>query len=46
LPQHLNRCIPVNQFAAIGLSEASLDMGRQCFAVYKHPVVEIELFAG
>jgi hypothetical protein len=33
LPQHLNRRIPIGQFAALGLSEACLDMGGDSFTL-------------
>jgi hypothetical protein len=45
LPQGLNRRVPVNQFAALGLSKACLDMGRDGLALVKQPVFKIELFA-
>ena len=44
-PQHLNRRIPVDQFAAFGLTKAFLDMGGDGFALSKHPVFKIELLA-
>jgi hypothetical protein len=44
-PQHLNRRIPVDQFSALGLSKACLDMGGDGFALLKHPVFKIELLA-
>jgi hypothetical protein len=44
LPQHLNRRIPVDQFTALGLSKARLEMGGYRFALFEHPVLEIELF--
>jgi hypothetical protein len=45
LPQDLNRRVPVDQFAALGLSKACLDMGGDGLALFKHPVFKIELFA-
>jgi hypothetical protein len=45
LPQHLNRGIPVNQFTTLGLRKARFDVGRNRFALFDHPVFEIELFA-
>jgi hypothetical protein len=45
LPQHLKRGIPVDQFTTLSLSKAHLDMGRYGFALFKHPVFEVKLFA-
>jgi hypothetical protein len=45
LPQHFNRGITIDQFTALSLSEAHLDMGRYGFALFEHPVFEVKLFA-
>jgi hypothetical protein len=36
---------PIEQFAALGLSEAFLDMGGDRPALFEHPVFQIELLA-
>jgi hypothetical protein len=45
LAQHLNRRVAVNQFAAFGLSKAFLEVGGDAFALFEHPVFEIQLVA-
>jgi hypothetical protein len=45
LPQHLNRGIPLDQFTALGLRKASLDMGGYRLALFGHPVFELKLLA-
>jgi hypothetical protein len=45
LPQHLKNHVAVDQFAALSLGEACLNIGGDGFAPLKHPVFEIELLA-
>jgi hypothetical protein len=45
LPQHFNRGIPVDQFATLGLIEASLDMSGYGVALLNHPVFKLKLLA-
>ena len=43
--QHLNRGVPVDQFAAFGLSKTYLDLGGDGLTLFEHPVLKIELLA-
>jgi hypothetical protein len=45
VPQHLKRGIPVDQFAALGLGKARIDMSGYRVALFDHPVFELKLLA-
>ncbi len=45
MPQLVNRRIPVDQFAALCLGKACLDMRGDGFALIEHPIFKIELLA-
>jgi len=44
-PQHLERGIAIDQFTALGLSEAFLDVRGYRIAMFQHPVFKIQLLA-
>src|ERR1019366_5392575 len=45
LTQHLHGGIPVDQFTALGLRKASLNMGGYRLALFGHSVFELKLLA-